>query len=55
MKELLRFGGGHGHRFRTQFGQARARLLDAGAHEVINTVAELPEVIARLQARMEAG
>ena len=35
--------------------QARARLLEAGAHEVINTVAELPEVIARLQARMEAG
>lgn len=26
VKELLRFGGGHGHRFRTQFGQARARL-----------------------------
>lgn len=35
--------------------QARARLLDAGAHEVINTVAELPEAIVLLQERMEAG
>lgn len=35
--------------------KARARLLDAGAHEVIDTVAELPGVIARLQQRREAG
>lgn len=34
---------------------ARAALLNAGAHEVIHSVADLPEVIQRLEQRMAAG
>ena len=34
---------------------AQERLYQAGAHYVIDTVAELPEVIAQIEARLAAG
>ncbi|GAA4479591.1 phosphonoacetaldehyde hydrolase [Gluconacetobacter asukensis] len=35
--------------------RARAVLLEAGAHEVIDSVADLPAVVERLDARLAAG
>ncbi len=35
--------------------RARARLIAAEAHEVINSVAELPELVARINARLMNG
>lgn len=35
--------------------RARATLAQAGAHEVIDTVAELPQALARIEQRIRAG
>lgn len=41
--------------FAARRDRARTVLLEAGAHEVIDSVAELPDAVARLDARLAAG
>ncbi|MFS3133992.1 phosphonoacetaldehyde hydrolase [Gluconacetobacter sacchari] len=41
--------------FTARRDRARRVLLEAGAHEVIDSVADLPDAVARLDARLAAG
>jgi phosphonoacetaldehyde hydrolase len=40
---------------RARFSAARAKLRDPGAHEVLDGIAEVPELVARLNARLGRG